>query len=565
MWETHNIIFVRSPPYSGKTSLCQLLEQHLVEQGHTVTRISFLKIEKSQTISDYVMSKSQHGFDYWFDYQSAKYLILDELQMVYTRSSHFWTHLKDLGESRAAPVKVIAFAAYGSPRGYTKRSTPIDFNCVANLELLQFKQSEMNCLIEDFNSRNSRKLKISEELKNQIFKLTKGHPGFVSSTLWMFESTHNVDNFGHLLVSKRYFRKISQRRGCPYFKDMSEEAKSICVELITNEAIPISTDDLRENLTVDTLIKQGAVATDDDYIFFSSPLVYYIATIKLSSGLRPQQDLAKNFDHFVLLVLSNIRQSFLQNTLGISTQTIVKKPTSTTHAKKTTSKKATRKSTQHNKLTINKDKAPTYNTHRQTTTTYKVSSNSPRTLLERSWQMEFFRAATSCVGENTFVSPDVGHIFGTTGLVDFYINGNKKWAIELMREGDELGEHCLRWTGLYATIPMNNYALLDFRIHSKTPRGLRKNVWYILYREDYSGATVRRQGCTDVTVEFCGDSCEGRKPSIAESSEKSDTEEMDADESEGECDSKFSDPEDNVTTQTGGNGDVEVNEDDKMT
>jgi hypothetical protein len=45
-----------------------------------------------------------------------------------------------------------------------------------------------------------------------------------------------------------------------------------------------------------------------------------------------------------------------------------------------------------------------------------------------------FRSATGLVSENTFISPDVGHMFGTTGMVDFYVNDSRKWAIEVLRD-----------------------------------------------------------------------------------------------------------------------------------
>lgn len=55
--------------------------------------------------------------------------------------------------------------------------------------------------------------------------------------------------------------------------------------------------------------------------------------------------------------------------------------------------------------------------------------------------MEFYRIATSLLPSSCFISPDIGHTFGTTGEADFYINDNKKWVIELIREGDRLKQH----------------------------------------------------------------------------------------------------------------------------
>src|SRR5690606_19644861 len=67
-------------------------------------------------------------------------------------------------------------------------------------------------------------------------------------------------------------------------------------------------------------------------------------------------------------------------------------------------------------------------------------------VLERLWQMEFYRIATSILPSAAFVSPDVGHIFGTTGMVDFYVNDMMKWVVEITREGDCPKEHVGRFT-----------------------------------------------------------------------------------------------------------------------
>ena len=55
-------------------------------------------------------------------------------------------------------------------------------------------------------------------------------------------------------------------------------------------------------------------------------------------------------------------------------------------------------------------------------------------LLERVWQMEFYRAIYSCLPDEMHISPDVGRIFATDGVVDFYIS-ELQWAIELLIDG----------------------------------------------------------------------------------------------------------------------------------
>lgn len=66
--------------------------------------------------------------------------------------------------------------------------------------------------------------------------------------------------------------------------------------------------------------------------------------------------------------------------------------------------------------------------------------NSSGSLLESAWQGEFYRVATACMPHNRVIS------FGfenpkTGGIVDFVINGDTRWAFELVRESNRLEQH----------------------------------------------------------------------------------------------------------------------------
>jgi hypothetical protein len=47
-------------------------------------------------------------------------------------------------------------------------------------------------------------------------------------------------------------------------------------------------------------------------------------------------------------------------------------------------------------------------------------------LLERTWQMEFYRAATSLVDSSVCVSPDVRHMFGYFSTEDQIFTKNER-------------------------------------------------------------------------------------------------------------------------------------------
>jgi hypothetical protein len=57
-------------------------------------------------------------------------------------------------------------------------------------------------------------------------------------------------------------------------------------------------------------------------------------------------------------------------------------------------------------------------------------------LLERVWQMEFYRSSMLVLPADIFASVDVRAIYRSKGYLDFYINDKRNWAIKLLRDGD---------------------------------------------------------------------------------------------------------------------------------
>ena len=77
---------------------------------------------------------------------------------------------------------------------------------------------------------------------------------------------------------------------------------------------------------------------------------------------------------------------------------------------------------------------------------------------EAQYQDEFYRSCHKCSKGSLKTFPE----FGTAkGRVDFYIPA-KKWGVELLRDGDRLGDHSGRFTsGAYRGLPLDKYVILD--------------------------------------------------------------------------------------------------------
>jgi len=114
-----------------------------------------------------------------------------------------------------------------------------------------------------------------------------------------------------------------------------------------------------------------------------------------------------------------------------------------------------------------------------------ASESEDSALFERHWQVEFYRAASSLVPNQRYISPDVGPRFGGKGYIDFYINHHLAWGVELLREGKGLAEHQRRFAsdGRYANLQLSDYILIDFRAHK--PRKISPKTLYVIYSEDY--------------------------------------------------------------------------------
>lgn len=120
-------------------------------------------------------------------------------------------------------------------------------------------------------------------------------------------------------------------------------------------------------------------------------------------------------------------------------------------------------------------------------------------LYEVGWQNEWYRLAVSVVLLGASISANVGYVFGSDGYLDYYINGEICWGIELTWEGNHLAEHANQFyeNGKYKDIPLKEWIILDFWHNSKTVNELKQNFWYILYSDDYSSVTINRCGYED--------------------------------------------------------------------
>jgi len=106
-------------------------------------------------------------------------------------------------------------------------------------------------------------------------------------------------------------------------------------------------------------------------------------------------------------------------------------------------------------------------------------------VFERHFQCEFYRCAISVLKGVCYCFPDVGKIYGSRGYLDFYVNSNYQWGVELVRNFDNLAGHAERFkqNGIYANIPMREWRLLHFVSSTcgKKSEPLIEGEWRVLH------------------------------------------------------------------------------------
>ena len=106
---------------------------------------------------------------------------------------------------------------------------------------------------------------------------------------------------------------------------------------------------------------------------------------------------------------------------------------------------------------------------------------------EAVFQQLFMQGLASNTCTDCSICPELSKIFPEessddvtqekiAGEIDFYLNGNLRWGIELLVNGVGIGEHMSRFSppnGKYAALAVNDYAVVDFRRNST---GLPTNI-----------------------------------------------------------------------------------------
>lgn len=344
----------------------------------------------------------------------------------------------------------------------TEFSTPFTPQCALGPDFLYCTLGETQELVEEFNRNNlARVLLPAQSTARILHSFTAGHVGFLRRMLETLyarfkfvaaDGAAHEDEIYQYLLSVEMVGGLAVSRGAPNYMSLTEDARGMLDALLRYGHVTIDVNNVQQLTIVHYLMKRYIVRWTNDEchtICFICPAIERMTFSALISSTRPLSDPGHDLGAFLIKCLERMRVDFLENNLGVGADKL---------------------------------------------------------LLERAWQMEMYRAATAVLPAEFHISPDVGRLFGTEGKVDFYVNGVKRWLVELTRNGDRLQEHAKRFDpkGLYGTIPYKERAILDFRVsrpNDATIAAYGDLVWFVIYDSSFKHATILHAG-EETLVQF---------------------------------------------------------------
>lgn len=129
---------------------------------------------------------------------------------------------------------------------------------------------------------------------------------------------------------------------------------------------------------------------------------------------------------------------------------------------------------------------------------------------EAQWQSTFYAATVGLLPPGTVISPEVGKIFDADGRVDFIIDSNLCWGVELTRNGSRLNAHLARFEpggiyhGLVAKGKVKDWVVLDFCLKAPSQQPQDAHVWHLVYDQGYTKVTIHRHGRHPYVINFLG-------------------------------------------------------------
>ncbi|KAI8829749.1 hypothetical protein BJ741DRAFT_669245 [Chytriomyces cf. hyalinus JEL632] len=503
----NNPLLIKSPPMSGKTSMASLISNRLkttATEKCLIINLSILDLSSHGKGWEFESSFEEEVGVKWSDlHLLAKnrtiYLIFDEVQVIYqpptplggrpklpsNKSSCVWNLVKATMTNRESNIRILLFSAYGSSLQSSLLATPVVFTAesMLGIDWMIFTDAEL----KDFVVRNvdaakdpvfavrnldaaKEPAKFTEDPVDQfcanLKRITGSHCGLCYSTVRYLNQvlcaserkrgTLTADHVLRSLDNPSIFNHLQTSRALVSANTVTEEELALVKSVVFSEGM-VLTRDARNAMPADAtsitqhLVQRGVLvecgAQNQEFVF-SSPVMKRFFTEKVfGMPAGRAQENPDTLDDLVYAIVSSMDYEHIQASLGKTKKTGI--------------------------------------------------------LLERAWQMEFYKASFQCTCDYV-TSADVGGLFGTTGAIDFTVHSSDMqvfWGIELLREGIRLEEHVRRFDsgGRYEAMcrKFTNTCVLDIRQQPKGGAGLdlkdldtRGNLFVFTYDDSFASGIL---------------------------------------------------------------------------
>ncbi|KAF8271054.1 hypothetical protein EI94DRAFT_631820 [Lactarius quietus] len=464
----YHFVWAQAPPGSGKTILAKLLAVHARAQLGEVKVILLLSRWKlpSEGWLTYLKNKGWEGF------QSKAVLIFDEGQTTYKDGDLWDEFFKVMASTDSALLKtyVIGFAAYGNTTWFTGGTTPFPIPQGQRISLqaidhrdglpaagVLFTKEEFDGYVGQISAKEESNFEPS--FFDHLFEPTGGHIGAIVSIKMVVENTNEYrgtrsgtqtydwDAFEkylppNKLVDLLQFTSVFGR-GLPNVKTLQDWQITNALSTVAQKSHVQSTEeteDIRKGLEI--CARNGWLASDPGNVdgsvcySFASKLHQWWVQWKLFMDDRWAGNVEEDdiFD-FAQKVLRRFDPRAFTGQRAVN------------------------------------------------------DSGAVQQIPEAQYPDEFYRCCHDLYPGSAVVFPE----FGTKrGRVDFYVK-SRKWAIELVRDGDQLQRHVDRFltTSRYGELPIEDFLVLDCRntIPEKPHPNLVK-LFHVYFTDGYKSVQI---------------------------------------------------------------------------
>ncbi|KAI0002424.1 hypothetical protein BJV74DRAFT_958410 [Russula compacta] len=460
--KAYHFILVRGTPASGKTVLSQILAQYIGRQDPEAHIIGVFSWPQEEVTAIGGWRTYLHNKGYVEGRKTI--FIFDEAQSSYKDSGLWLEFFKSIGDY--SHLFAITFASYGSPsrrlfiRGHATPPFVVrdvqrvtlrrikhddDFGAVG----LLFSRTEFDDLIRQKNFSSDYYFDTS--FFDAVFHITEGHVGAILDFVEIIrthDSYRGLKGTGQLsphdLVAQLDTSSTLFIRGLPP-NDKFQEPPIACTlsNMLRNGSI-LKSNPTNDIHGVEECFSNGWLHADrvtgtnnvEDTIYvFSSPLHRWFVEWKLWAYVPARPLNIKSILELVLEVIRGFDPAILSGKRVIDAGYTQRPP-------------------------------------------------------EGQYQQEFYRSCHTCRNVSLLTFPEYGT---AKGRVDFYIP-DKKWGVELLRDGDRLKEHSVRFSpsGWYgSTMELSDYILLDCRTTRPThPHSGITKLFHVVFDNNYEDVTI---------------------------------------------------------------------------